>query len=218
MERTENILVVGSGASRIAESFGLLGDLAPSARCLEEFGPKREEYLEAADHRWVRDLGDRERMSRGGDTVGAVAADGRGGFAAATSTGGLAFKIPGRVGDSPLVGHGFYAMRDAGAASTSGIGESIARYGLSLRAVNLMAGRVGARDAAREAISGLTGLFGPDTAGIILLDRDGSPGVSFNTGGMAIGFGGSGAEPEAWIVRRAGLADFTGFLDRFAGK
>jgi len=218
MERTENVLVVGSGASRLAGDFGLLGDLGPDARCREEFGPRKREYLEAGDHRWVRELMDLAGETRGGDTVGAVAVDSGGGFAAATSTGGLAFKIPGRVGDSPIVGHGFYAMRDAGAASTSGIGESIVRYGLSMRAVNLMAGGMRAPDAARETVSGLTGLFGPDTAGIILLDRTGSPGVHFNTGGMAIGFGGAGAEPGAWIVRRTGLEEFRGLLERLCGK
>ena len=218
MERTEDVLVVGPGASRIAGSFGLLGDVSPGARCREEFGPRRKEYLEAGEHRWVRELMGRVEGSREGDTVGAVAVDPGGGFAAATSTGGLAFKIPGRVGDSPIVGHGFYALRNAGAASTSGIGESIARYGLSMRAVNLMAVGARAPDAAREAISGLTGLFGPDTAGIILLDRGGSPGVYFNTEGMAIGIGGPGAEPAAWIVRRAGLGEFTELLGRLGGR
>jgi L-asparaginase / beta-aspartyl-peptidase len=138
--------------------------------------------------------------------------DREGRCAAATSTGGLPFKLPGRVGDSPLVGHGYYAMRGAGAASTSGIGEAIARYGLSLRAVLRMAGHLRAQAAAEVEISGLTRLFGTETAGIILLDQAGSPGVFFNTRGMAVGYGDAGTEPEARIVMKRELEGFTSFL------
>ena len=82
--------------------------------------------------------------------------DCEGRFASGTSTGGLSFKLPGRVGDSPVIGQGFYAMKGAGAASASGIGEAIARYGLSLLAVGLMAEGVEAPAAARESIARLT--------------------------------------------------------------
>ncbi|HUK38489.1 MAG TPA: isoaspartyl peptidase/L-asparaginase [Methanomicrobiales archaeon] len=218
MERTEDVLVAGAGADRLARRFGLAGTLAPDDRCLRDFDAKRREYLGAADHRWVRELLNRGGGTGEGDTVGAVAMDGEGRFAAGTTTGGLAFKLPGRVGDSPLVGHGFYAMRGAGGASTSGIGEAIARYGLSLRAVDLMAGGLPAPAAAGEAISGLTRLFGADTGGIILLDRNGSPGVSFNTGGMAVGFGGEGIEADAGIVRRERLAAFSAVLQEKMGR
>ena len=135
--------------------------------------------------------------------------DGEGRFAAATSTGGLPFKLPGRVGDSPLVGHGYYALRGAGAASTSGIGEAIARYGLSLRAVLSLADGTPAPVAAEQAIAGLTDLFGENTAGIILLDRTGSPGVFFNTGGMAVGYGRSRADIISRIVRREQIGEFS---------
>jgi len=208
MERTENILVVASGAGDLAESFGLSGDL-PGNLHRGELEGRRRAYLESPDHRWVRKLRSRRTRSREGDTVGAVAMDGEGRFAAATSTGGLSFKLPGRVGDSPIVGHGFYAMRGAGAASTSGIGEVIARYGLSLRAVNLMADGIEAPVAAGETVSGLTRIFGPGTAGIILLDRNGLAGLSFNTRGMAVGFGGAGIDPGASIVRREDLVRFS---------
>jgi beta-aspartyl-peptidase (threonine type) len=208
MERTENVLVVGTGAGQLAERFGFRGDLAPDALRSREFEEGKGEYLLSPGNRWVRDL-TRPDRDREGDTIGAVAMDREGRFAAATSTGGLPFKIPGRVGDSPVVGQGYYAMRGAGAASTSGIGEAIARYGLSLRAVNLMGGGVGAREAAEEAISGLTRLFGPDTAGIILLDRTGSPGIYFNTRGMAIGYGGYGIDTGARIVMGEDLKEFS---------
>jgi beta-aspartyl-peptidase (threonine type) len=209
MERTENVLVVGIGAERLAAAFGLSGELPPDITHREEIERRRRDFLKSPDHRWVRELRSSLAGAREGDTVGAVAMDGEGRLASATSTGGLSFKIPGRVGDSPLVGHGFYAMRDAGAASSSGIGEAISRYGLSLRAVNLMADGVGAPAAAKESISGLTSIFGLDTAGIILLDQRGLPGISFNTRGMAVAHGGDGMEPGARIVRREELEEFS---------
>jgi beta-aspartyl-peptidase (threonine type) len=202
MDKTENVLVVGLGAEKLAGSFGLLGDLRPDAARREEIEEKRRDYLESPDHRWVLELKSSPTRIREGDTVGAVAMDGEGRFAAATSTGGLSFKIPGRVGDSPLVGHGYYAMRGAGAASTSGIGDAIARFGLSLQAVLSTGNGTPAQEAAASSIAGLTRLFGPDTAGIILLDRNGYPGVFFNTRGMAVGYGEPGAEPGARIVMR----------------
>src|SRR5205085_2696788 len=64
-------------------------------------------------------------LSHPGDTVGAVALDQRGHLAAATSTGGTANKLPGRVGDSPLIGCGLYADDQSGGGSTTGWGESI---------------------------------------------------------------------------------------------
>ena len=214
IEKTENVLVVGNGAERLAGAFGLSGELELDALRREEIDKKRREYLESRDHRWVRDLRSGMTGAREGDTVGAVAMDGEGRLAAATSTGGLSFKIPGRVGDSPVVGQGFYAMQGAGAASASGIGEAIARYGLSLRAVGLMADGVEAGTAANESIAGLTRLFGPDTAGVILLDRQGLPGISFNTRGMAVGYGGTGIDAEARIVRTGELEGFTTGLEK----
>ena len=69
------------------------------------------------------------------DTVGAVALDCHGAIAAGTSTGGITLKLPGRVGDSPLIGSGAYADSALGGASTTGHGESIMRVLLAHRAV-----------------------------------------------------------------------------------
>ncbi len=78
-----------------------------------------------------------------------------------------------------------------------------------------MADGCGAPSAANESISGLTSLFGPDTAGIILLDQRGLPGLSFNTRGMAVGYGGTGMNTGARIVRREELEEFSkGLIDR----
>ena len=208
MERTKHILLVGDGAGELARATGLNGELRPLETRIREYEGGKKAYLESSDHRWIGGLSPEFAGFQEGDTVGAVAMDGEAGFAAATSTGGLPFKLPGRVGDSPLVGHGFYAHGGAGAASTSGIGEAISPYGLSLRAVLRMGEGTGAQDAAERAVADLTSLFGPETAGIILIDQTGSPGVFFNTGGMAVGYGEEGSPSREWIIR---LEEFQGF-------
>jgi L-asparaginase / beta-aspartyl-peptidase len=78
--------------------------------------------------------------SHGHDTVGAVALDAAGRIAAGTSTGGITFKLPGRVGDSPLVGCGAYADSGVGGCSTTGHGESIMKVLLAHTAVAGLAG------------------------------------------------------------------------------
>jgi beta-aspartyl-peptidase (threonine type) len=212
MEKTEDVLVVGPGAQELARAHGLAGDLSPLDARRQEYRHGLTSYLASRDHGWVKEIQSGLHGPREGDTVGAVAMDSSGRFAAATSTGGLPFKIPGRVGDSPLVGHGYYAVRGAGAASTSGIGEAISRYGLSLRAVLRLGEGRDAPETARDAIAGLTRLFGPDTAGVILLDRSGRPGISFNTGGMAVGYGAEGTDAGACIVMRGSQGEISGYL------
>jgi beta-aspartyl-peptidase (threonine type) len=209
MERTGHMLLVGDGAEELARVSGLSGEVRALKRRTWEYEHEKAAWLKSRSHRWVGDLGPPFVEPREGDTVGAVAMDGEGRFAAAASTGGPPFKLPGRVGDSPLVGHGYYALRGAGAASTSGIGEAIARYGLSLRAVLRTGDGAPAQEAAEQAIAGLTDLFGENTAGVILLDRTGSPGVFFNTGGMAVGYGRSRADIVSRIVKREQIGEFS---------
>jgi len=120
--------------------------------------------------------------SRG--TVGAVARDTAGRIAAGTSTGGSPFKHPGRVGDSPIVGAGFYADTRGGASST-GHGEAILKIGLACLAVAPLGppAGAGAPDAAAAAIARLAAL--PGFGGVIVLGALGRPGVAFNTPRMA---------------------------------
>ncbi len=120
------------------------------------------------------------------DTVGAVALDARGHLAAATSTGGIVGKMPGRVGDSPLVGCGFYADDMLGACSATGIGESIARALLSFRAVSALS-RLDAQRAAEDALAYMAERVGGQ-AGLILLARDGRMGIAWNSPHMSYAF------------------------------
>jgi beta-aspartyl-peptidase (threonine type) len=132
-------------------------------------------------------------------TVGAVAVDAQGRVAAGASTGGIAAKHPGRVGDTPLVGAGFYAESPAGGASSTGHGEDFIRLLLAKRAVDYLAAGIGASAAAERAIQVLAERAGGH-GGIILLDGDGQPGFARNTGSMAFAYMRDGmAAPESGV-------------------
>jgi len=104
------------------------------------------------------------------DTVGAVARDRRGRFAAGSSTGGTAFMMPGRVGDSPLVGAGLYAG-PKGAVTVTGIGEEIIKRVLSKFVYDLLAKGVSAQAASNRGLA----LFRRDiSVGIIAVGSRGS--------------------------------------------
>lgn len=117
------------------------------------------------------------------DTVGAVALDMQGRLAAATSTSGLSNKHRGRVGDSPLIGCGFYAD-EQGAGSATGHGEDFMRTMLLHRAINHMHEHQEPLQAARYAIEYLEKSI-QGAGGMILLDRQGKIGLAHNTPYMA---------------------------------
>lgn len=117
------------------------------------------------------------------DTVGAVVS-GEGRVAAATSTGGRWFAFPGRIGDVPQVGAGFYATA-AGAASATGHGEEIAENGLARQVVTLIEGgrsAPAATDAALDRFEAATGA----TAGVIAIDTEGRIGHAHNAASMGV--------------------------------
>lgn len=115
-------------------------------------------------------------------TVGAVAIDMAGHLAAATSTGGIPNQYPGRVGDSPLVGCGFYADDNA-AVSCTGDGEDFTRLLIAKRAADFVAHGETARDAAATAIAFL-GAKATGTGGLIMVDRKGNIGFAWNSQNM----------------------------------
>ena len=117
-------------------------------------------------------------------TVGATVIDDNSNLAAAVSTGGLPNKLPGRIGDSAVVGSGYYAKNRVGAAVATGDGDVILKACLSKRAVDLMASGILAQKAAEKCISEL-GSYDDGLGGIITLDWRGNHGVSFNTESMA---------------------------------
>src|SRR5207302_2952075 len=116
-------------------------------------------------------------------TVGAAALDMSGVLAAATSTGGIPDKYPGRVGDSPLVGCGFYADENA-AISCTGQGEDFVRLLIARRAADFVARGSTAREAAQAAIAVLSAKAS-GSGGLIMVDRLGHVGFAWNSENLA---------------------------------
>ena len=131
LERGKEALIVGESADGLAEELGE-ECIDPEALILER---ERDRF-----RRWR--AGELESSSREtfGDTVGAVAVDAGGRVAAAGSTGGVPFKRPGRVGDTPLPGSGLLADDTLGAVSVTGNGELILRATLSGEVLSRLAG------------------------------------------------------------------------------
>ena len=115
----------------------------------------------------------------GHDTVGALALDAKGNVAAACSTGGLMLKLPGRIGDTAILGAGLYADNSVGAATATGVGELAIRTVISKAACELMVKTFPAT-AARQCIR-MTGARLGRGLGILTLDRKGRHGVAHNT-------------------------------------
>jgi len=213
MEETSHVLVVGEGAAKLARAFGSEPAAAgPTAAQLDEWREMLVELKAApADEpgqtgfqRLLRSsaMAPRDGGGPGGDTVGAAAIDREGRLAAACSTGGLWLKIPGRVGDSPIPGAGLYADDLSGAASATGIGETILKTCLSKLACLFMGAGRPSGQACSAALDVLTRRFGAGTAGICALDRDGRPGAAFNTSAMGRGFLAPGMDAPVVAVRR----------------
>jgi L-asparaginase / beta-aspartyl-peptidase len=127
---------------------------------------------------------ERERWNSKHGTVGCVALDRNAKLAVGTSTGGIFDKLPGRVGDSPLIGCGTYADAD-GAVSCTGHGEAIIRTVLGKSTVDFLRAGMDAQAAARQAIDLLESSTG-STGGLILIGRSGRIGFARNTTHMPV--------------------------------
>ncbi len=176
MLREDTILIAGDGARRFAEGKG--AELADPAALVspEQANGRAEKH----------------------DTVGAVALDQAGNVAAGTSTGGLDGSPPGRVGDSPQPGCGYYAENEIGAVAYTGDGEEIARLMLAARTMrNLESERPD--DAVQSALSQLARVGGE--AGGIAVDRHGRIGWAHNSPHMAVAKA-SSERPEPRVYLR----------------
>src|SRR5260370_1425774 len=130
--------------------------------------------------RWTRAEDDEHRHGK----VGGVGVHGAGHVAADSGTGGIAAKYPGRIGDTPLVGCGFYAEDGLGGVSSTGHGEDFIRLLLARRATEYLAQGLSAWGASRAAITLLSTRIG-GSGGPILLDAQGRVGIARTTPAMA---------------------------------
>lgn len=203
LERCEHNFVVGSGAEALAEALGMA--LCDPAELLGVYD----------DGSWAPPtLAAPEALPFGpGDTVGAVALDGDGNLAVATSTGGTPDKWPGRVGDSPLVGCGAYADNLAGAAAATGSGEALMRIVTSKTAVDRMASGLAAQVAADRVIAQLWERV-RGYGGVILIDAQGNVGLAHNTPNLSYAYVTPGGEMVAGV--EAGSGDAPGRAEGLA--
>ncbi len=131
-------------------------------------------------------------------TVGAAAVDCCGHVAAATSTGGIFYKISGRVGDSPIIGAGTYADDQRGAASATGDGEAIIRVGLARFVVHALSDGSAPEWATQQGIVELA-RRGRGSGGVIVVDALGRFGYAHNTTHMTVGY--MRADLSDYVVR-----------------
>ncbi|MEM0053728.1 MAG: isoaspartyl peptidase/L-asparaginase [Nitrososphaeria archaeon] len=199
LEKTDHVLLVGEWASRFALSMGLPALNSDRSKSLLKYRDLVRRF-EEGDTRYKSNLALYKQYPHlFHETVGAVALDMEGNLASATSTGGLALKLPGRVGDSPLIGAGTYADSNI-AVSATGIGEYIMLLGVGVRASQYAENGLSANTVAEKIIGLLTSRFGTNSGGIIALDKNGVIGISFNTPGMARGYYSSEmGEPYAMV-------------------
>jgi L-asparaginase / beta-aspartyl-peptidase len=166
MERSHHVLLAGPGASAFAREIGV---------------PSHDNALlvtRAQRARWEAARKGAQASKSG--TVGAVARDALGHLAAATSTGGMSMKRPGRVGDTPIIGCGTYADDALAAVSCTGHGERIIQLTLARHAADLVGRGASAMEAAREATA-LLGRRVQGTGGLIVVGPAGEVGFAHNT-------------------------------------
>ena len=173
MTDNEHNFLVGAGAEDFAESAGV-------TRC----------DLEDLIYHWPENpeegLASTQRRDPTSDTVGAAACDVYGNLAAATSTGGIRNKFPGRVGDSPLVGSGAYADNSTAAVSATGDGESLMKIVISKQVCDFVANGLSTGQACADAIK-ILGDRVQGSGGVIAVDHHGGVGAAFNTEAMPHG-------------------------------
>jgi beta-aspartyl-peptidase (threonine type) len=175
LEQSSHVLLIGDGALAFCRAQGV-PFCEPDYFYSEERWRELRYVLEHPDH-----------ATRGHGTVGAVARDRGGNLAAATSTGGMTGKAPGRVGDSPIVGAGTFADNASCAVSGTGHGEFFVRYGAAFEiAARLRHGGQSLPLAAQSVIDALAAIGG--SGGIVAVDRTGALALPFNTEGMYRGF------------------------------
>jgi len=211
MEHSEHVLLVGAGAEAFAEGLGL-EMVSPDYFSTEA---RREQLRRALssdkamlDHDGAALV---FRPSAAGaapldedrkfGTVGAVALDAHGNLAAATSTGGMTNKRPGRVGDTPLIGAGTYADNRTAAVSCTGTGEMFIRTAAAYDICARMAyGGLSLDAAAQQVVMDVLPAIG-GRGGLIAVDARGNLSLPFNTEGMYRGHARVGETPQTAIFR-----------------
>jgi isoaspartyl peptidase/L-asparaginase-like protein (Ntn-hydrolase superfamily) len=186
MERTPHVLLVGEGARLFAVQQGFPLQELTTPESLAEW-ERRRPKAKPRPRGAAQPAPAAVAPLPGHDTVTVLALDHKGSLGGVCSTSGLAHKMHGRVGDSPLIGAGLYVDDKAGAAGATGVGEEIIRIGGSLRVVEAMRAGRGAQEACELAVRKVNEVavrrgVHPAQAAFIALDPKGRFGAAATTG------------------------------------
>jgi beta-aspartyl-peptidase (threonine type) len=168
MDDGRHVLLCGDGAADLARGRGL-APVDPAALVTDRARQALQKFREG-----------RAAQGWAGGTIGAVARDRQGRLAAATSTGGIVGKLPGRIGDSPIVGAGTLADDASAAVSATGDGEGILRVSLSHRIASAIRHGDSPEDAARSALEVLASRAAA-SGGAIVIDHAGRYAIARST-------------------------------------
>lgn len=172
MEHTQHVMLVGAGAKKYALKNGFATIKTPLPEVKKEWEKWKKEQQKQAKKPEIN--------HENHDTIGLLAIDASGRISGACTTSGWAFKLPGRLGDSPLIGSGLFIDQEVGGAVATGLGEAIIRIAGAHTVVELMRFGKSAQEACEEAVnriiskhSDLTGL----QCAFIALDKQGNVGA-----------------------------------------
>lgn len=194
MEKTEHVLLSGSGAEELARLHTL--EFCDDDYFYDDF--RYKQWLSVKDSESTM-LDHTEDKKFG--TVGAVALDQHGNIAAATSTGGMTNKMFNRIGDTPIIGAGTYASNETCAISCTGHGEFFIRSVVAYDVACLMAYRgLSLADACEEVVNNKLVKTGGE-GGLIAIDRKGNISLVFNSEGMYRGCLKAGESPIVSIYK-----------------
>jgi beta-aspartyl-peptidase (threonine type) len=185
MENTDHMYIVGEGAERLARLFKL-ERRDPTTELRVKYWRILKDKLKKDEVDYLpktyKLIKENPKLFQS-DTVGAVALDTQGNVAAATSSGGITLKLPGRIGDTPLIGCGNYADNEAGACSATGIGE----IAMKLVLAKAVCDEMYAGASAQKAVGNLIMLINrrirsaTNSMGLIAVDKKGGIGVAHNS-------------------------------------
>ena len=187
MEETDHVFVVGEGAEKLAKIFNLERRNPLTELRMKYYEDQKKALLDGKfELPKLHELIKKNPEIFGLETVGAVALDKHGNVAASSSTGGFPLKLPGRIGDSPLIGCGTYADNRAGGCSATGVGEIAIRLVLAKTVCDLMSSGKSGQEAVELAIEKVnrTVPTGYNSMGLISIDVHGRIGAAHNSPNM----------------------------------
>jgi N4-(beta-N-acetylglucosaminyl)-L-asparaginase len=159
MEKTPHVILVGDGALQ----FALANGFTKESLLTPESEAAWKKWLKTANYEPVKNIenklyepspghGEMPGGPNNHDTIGMIALDGAGNLGGACTTSGMAYKMHGRVGDSPVIGAGLYVDNEVGAATSTGVGEEVIRIVGSHLVVELMRQGLSPEEACKKAV------------------------------------------------------------------